>query len=259
MPRNRLTDILADLSNPLNFTPLSGKMTRAFIRIHHYLNSFNYNKPGDKNSLWITRGILNSGLFWENKVLQYLLHKKNGPWKNLISSDLKGLLLFLENGIQGETRNSDDIKLLELKIKQALNIIEQDQFINLSSIKEGLGWLLNIPCIGKDGFRRSEIFIKKNKKGECVSFIIFLELTRLGIIEINVSLIESLIGINLFAEDSGKVAFINDNIHMLEESLKDLGISIDAIHCDIKKIQDDIDSDLIQIDTYHEPSMHLVI
>ena len=259
VPRNKLTGILADLSNPDNFMALSGKMTRAFKSLHQYLNSIIYGRQGDNNNLWVTRSILGSGLFWENKILQCLSGKKNGSWKSLMSSDLKGLLLSLEKGIQGEIRDSENIQSLALKIKQALNIIEQDQFLNLSSIREGIGWLINMPCTGKEGFQRAEIFIKKNKKGESLSFYIFLELTQLGRLELKLSIIKSLIGINMFAEDSEKAAFINDNISILEKGLQDLGMSTGSIHCGAKQIKDPVDSDLFLEDAENEPSMHLVI
>jgi hypothetical protein len=165
----------------------------------------------------------------------------------------------LDRGIQAGINEHDDVKSLSLRINQALNIIEQDQFLNLSSIKEGLGWLLNIPCTGENGFNRAEIFLRKNKEDKGLSFSIYLELTRLGRLEMKVSIIESLIGINIFTEDSEKAEFINENIHMLEKSLQALGMSTGTIRCEVKKIQEGVDSDLFHEGMDNEPSMHLVI
>lgn len=255
--RNNFTGILAHLSNPHNFTALSEKMTKAVNNLRRYLNSFIYSNPDGKNKIWVARGILGSGLFWENKILQYLLSKKTGSWKKLISSDLKGLLLSMDKGIKGEIQDRDDVNPLAQKIKQALNIIEQDQLLNLSSVNDGLGWLLNIPCPGAGVFNRAEIFINKKDKG--ISFTIYLELTQLGRLEMKVSIIESLIGINIFAEDSEKAAFINDNIYMLEKTLQNSGMSTGMIRCEVKEIKGVIDSDLLHKGMDDEPSMHLVI
>ena len=133
VPRSEFTGILAYLSDPHNFSSLSGKMTRAFKDLRQYLNSLILGNSVDKNNLWASRSILGSGLFWENRILQYILNKQRGSWKRIMSSDLKGLLLSLDRDIQAGIKDHDDVKSLSLRIKQALNIIEQDQFLNLSS------------------------------------------------------------------------------------------------------------------------------
>ena len=78
-----------------------------------------YSDPIKNDGLWLSELIRGSGLFWENKVLQYLLRGKNRSLRQLSLSDLKGLLLSLDRDLESEGPGKDSIQSLAARIKQA--------------------------------------------------------------------------------------------------------------------------------------------
>ena len=258
MARDKLANILLELSAANNLKGLAPAATQVFKDLHQLLPAIIYGKPGDNDVLWLSNNLLGSGLFWENKVARFLFGDKKGSWNKLSATDMKGLLLSLNKSLRVEDHDPDHLKSIALKIKQALHLIEQDQFLNLSSVREGLGWFWFIPGLAEDGFRKAELFVKKKEAAKETYFSIFLEFTHLGEMEVLVSIVESVIGVRIVVEDMEKEEFVSKYLPLLETSLQNAGMDTGLIVCNTKEKQD---PDLAPFcdEKHFSPSIHLVI
>ena len=231
-----LAGLLLELTTGRNLPGLNVETGNALNNLRNLLPALIFSDRSDDNFSWISRFILGSGLFWENKILQYLLGEKNRSWKRLVSTDLKGSLLFLDKSLQAEDHGDKDIQSIAEKTRKALDLIEQDQKANLSSLRDQVGWFVAIPGLEEEGFRHGALFFKKVMKGEGFHFSLFLEFTNLGRIQLDVTLIDSIIGMEIFTEGQEKADFVNENLHLLEVSLQELGMKTGRITCEVREL-----------------------
>jgi len=237
MPSNvakeTLTGILSELKTALDQAGLSRVTAQESQNLRQLMPSILYGNPKDHNGMWVKENIIAGGLFWENKVVDFLSDEKNNPIKKLIKGDLKGILLSLQKALLAEDNDGNDA--LTMKVKQALNLIEGNQHLNLSTLEEGLGWLFFIPGLEKDGFSKAEIFVKKGDGKSGIFFSVLLEFTQLGRFEANVSMTGSKTSIKILMDDEEKAKIVNDDLHMLEKGLSVLGITDVVVSCAVRK------------------------
>ena len=105
-----------------------------------------------------------------------------------MASDLKGILLALRKCMMMEDRSNDITRSMALKINEAISIIEHHQLLNLSLIKEGVGWFWFIPGNSQEGFKGADLFVKKTKEKDKINFTLFMEFTVLGRVRMDVSI-----------------------------------------------------------------------
>ena len=231
----KLAHLLSWLFKTGNMKGLSLQSKQALKTLQRLFPAIVYSDKGDHSGPWFSRFIAASGLLWENKVLKYLLKEKAGSWKRLVASDLKGQLLSLEKSLNVEDNSLKHIARMADKVKQTIFLVEQDQFQNLPGIRENPGWLIHVPGFIEDGFIEAELFFKKKENEEGFHFSILLEFSRLGQIEFDVSIIDSVMGIKILTEDEEKAGLIAENQHVLIEGLRNLGIKTGAIHCEVRE------------------------
>jgi hypothetical protein len=231
--KETLTDILSELKTALDRPALSRLTAQEVQNLRQILPNILYGISRDHNGTWIKENILSSGLFWENKILDILSDEKNNPIKKIMKNDLKAILLLLQKRLIGE--NNDGTDDLILKIKQATNLIEGNQLLNLSSLEKGLGWLFSIPGSIEDGFRDGKIFVKKGDGKSGIFFSVFLEFTQLGSFEADVSMMESMISVRIIMDDKKKARMVKDDISLLEKGLKAVGMTDVIVSCDVRK------------------------
>ena len=236
LARDKLANILLELSKAQNLKGLTPGSRQVFRALSQHFPALVYSKPGNDDILWLSRNLMGSGLFWEKRIARHLLGEKSKPWKKLSVSDIKGILLSLAKNLKVEEQDHHSESLAH-KIKQALTLIEQNQFQNLSSIREGLGWFWFIPGLAEGGIRKAEVFIKKKETGKKIDFSMFIDFTRLGQMEVSVSIVESLIGVHILVEDGEKAEIVNRNLQLLKTSLENAGMVPGSISCDIKENQ----------------------
>jgi hypothetical protein len=234
--KETLTGVLTGLKTALDQAGLSRLTANELQNLRQILPQILYGSSRDQSGMWVKENIMAGGMLWENKVAEFLADEKNSSIKKLIKGDLKGILLSLQKGLQGEDK--DGSAALTTKVKQALNMIEVNQLINLTTLEDGLGWLFVIPGLEKDGFNKAEIFLKKGDGKSGDFFSILLEFTQLGQFEANVSMIESRTSIRILTDDEEKAGFVNDNLPMLYAGLKALGLGDVAISCTARKSTD---------------------
>lgn len=233
--RANMARALSELFKTGNVKGLSLRTRQALQTLQKLFPAVVYSDKGDHSGPWFSRYIAASGLLWENKVLKYLLRERGGAWKKLAASDVKGQLLALERSLHTEAGSRKHLASMADKVKQAIFLIEQDQLQNLSGIRENPGWLIHIPGFMEDGFIEAELFFRKNERKEGLHFSIVLEFTRLGQVEFDVSMIDSVMGIKIITEDENKAGLIAENQHVLIRGLRNLGIETGAVHCEVKE------------------------
>ena len=229
-----LVDIYRMLSDTFNMKRLPKEGRQIIATLRKFLPSIIFNNKGDNSDLFVSRSILGSGILWENKILKYLKGDTNKPWKTLLSSDLKGLLLSLKKTLLNASGNPKNIKGMMDCVDRAISFIEYEQTQNLLNMREDSSWLFFIPGFLEDGFNKGEFLIKRSNSEKGLCFLIQLDFSELGRIEFDLSIIKSVIGIKIFVEDLEKVAFVNDHLQMLAEALQGLGLTIGPIDCATK-------------------------
>ncbi len=156
----------------------------------------------------------------------------------IIDSDLKGLLLSIKNSIAVKDTEGGDLQAIAMKIKEALDLIEREQLLNLASLREGYGWLMHLAGLEEDGFESIDLFVEKKSERKGLFFSVFMELTRLGKMELNVSIIDKRTDIRIFAENDKMSEYINDHLPELEERLKKSGLINGKLVCGVKDFKD---------------------
>lgn len=249
-----LTKILSHLTRMDMLTGLSIESAGILNKIKSFLNPHFLNDH-KSNISWVNKSIQGSGIFWENKLLQYLMGKKEILIRKLIDSDLKGLLLSLKNCIGRKDTHHEEFETITVKLKEALNLIEREQLLNLASIREEHGWLIHLAGLKEEGFENVDLYVKKksNKKG--LFFSIYMELTKLGKMELNVAIVDSQIDIRIFVGSERISKYIADQLPELENGLTNSGLKSGQIVCDVK----DFDEGFEPEEKGSYSSVHVVI
>ena len=233
--RDQLADILVKLSQTPILKGLPKLSKEALYRLSQLTPSMIFNNKITDPQAWISRFLTGSGLFWENKVVRHLLGDKGASWKTMLADDLKGSLLFLLKTLQSEKTGKEAFNEIIADIERALSLIEEDQVLNLSSTREGLGWVWFIPGSLGDGFHKTELFVREMEAGDEIHFSMFMEFTHLGQMDLDVSILRSVLCMKIFVEDQEKVQFITDNLPLLEQTLQGAGFETGVITCHVKK------------------------
>ena len=230
--KQTMTGILTELKGALEHTGLPRTTALSAQNLRQLLPLIMYSNPKDHNGIWIKENIMASGLFWESKIADILLNEKDGAIKKVLKNDLKGILLSLEKGVLAEESEGGDA--LTIKIKQALNLIEGHQQLNLTAVEEGLGWLFFIPGLEEDGFIKGEIFAKKGDKKGGMFFSVLLEFTQLGRFQANVNMIEAGMSVRILMDNKEKANIVKENLPILEKGLNALGIKGLVLSCEVR-------------------------
>lgn len=237
--RQGLSVLLRDLAAAHTMKDLTPPAREALIILSRLLPSFVYGKPEDQGVSWVMNYLQKSGLFWENKVVRYLLriHQK-GARSGVPAGDLKGILLSLEAALGKGGSGDRETEGLALKVREALQLIEQDQFLNLTSLREEAGWCFFVPGLQEEGFLGAEVFVSKESKGGEIRFIMLLEFSELGQMEVMLTIQEAVLNARILLEDEGRAALVREHLSLLEESLRDGGIKAGTIACGVREAED---------------------
>lgn len=238
LARNRLTDILTDLCSAGHLKGLSRGSREAMGHLQRLFPFVVYGREGDGDSLSISRYLQAGGLFWENKIARLLLRGENRSWKRLPATDLKGILLSLEKDLGRGAGENSPVKTLAGGVQEALHLIEQDQFLNLSTAREEIGWFWFIPGLKEEGFRKAEVFVRESEEDDETSFTMLIDLTWLGLLAVEVSIVDSVIGVKIYAEDEEKAGVVTDNLSLLGSSFQKIGLTIGTIACQVRGEKD---------------------
>lgn len=191
-----------------------------------------YRTPEGKGVDWLARQLRESGLFFEARAARFLLEGGGAPLRRLGATDLKGILLALKAAL-GERSAEDPTALgLARRVDQALNAVQQDQMLNLTAWKEGLGWFWFIPGHPDGDFRGGELFARKAREGDegyCLSLT--LDFTRLGRVDVAVSLNRSVVSLRILVEDKETADLVGEHLEELRERIGSSGLDTGTITC----------------------------
>ena len=242
----RLTDALTELVNFRSIKNLSPQVASLIIKLQNTVNLPAFKKEASEILTWVEKNIRGSGIFWESKVLRFLTGKKVEMPKEMANTDLKGLLLKLIKNIEKKSGDQEGVKAVLIKAREALNLIEQEQIINLNSIREDLGWIVHLPFVNDEDFYSAEFFVKDNKDGR-LHFSLFLDMRFTGKMNIDVSLLKGTAGIQIDVEKEETKGFITENIGEIENAFKNMGINAGNIRCEVKEkivVYDTVETDI---------------
>jgi hypothetical protein len=223
-----LGSVALNSSNKLLGEPLR----QALSVLNGRLPALVFNGPEADGMNWLARQLQQSGLFLESRLARRLIEGADAPLKNLITSDLKGILLSIKALLGRENASSKLSAELAQQVDQALKIIEMDQLLNLSSPREGLGWFWYIPGNPEDGFQGGEAFVRKpGKDDDELFFSLSLDFTELGHVDFSVSYTPSSLGLRILVGDEKKAQYIGRHLEELQSKLKEAGFELGTVVC----------------------------
>ncbi|MCF8061407.1 MAG: flagellar hook-length control protein FliK [Deltaproteobacteria bacterium] len=198
-----------------------------------------YRAPEGKGVDWLVRQLRESGLFFEARAARLVLEKNDAPLRTLASSDLKGILLALKAAFGKGSLDDPTAAGLARQVDQALSIVQQDQMLNLTAWKEGLGWFWFIPGHPEDGFRGGELFARKPREGdEGYSLSLTLDFTRLGRMDVAVHMNRSVVSLRILVEDGKTADLVENHLEELRERLGSSGLYTGTITCRERREED---------------------
>lgn len=230
----KLTQALSSVMHLPSIKNLPAQVSGLMDKLHEILKHPISAKDIPQIVSWVTKNIQGSGIFWEAKLLHLIMGKKGEAPKEMADQDIKAILLNILKSVEKNMEEKDGVKSLFINIKDALNLIEQEQVMNLDSVRNDIGWFVNLPFIDKDDFLSSELFIKKEKEGG-LHFSIFLDMTFTGRMNIDTLFLNETASILINVENEKTKEFIIENGHELEEAFKKAGFITGKIRCEVKE------------------------
>lgn len=225
------------LSTAIHFQPIKNLPAQASGLINKLQSIFNHpisTKDIPQIVSWVTKSIQGSGIFWEAKLLQLITGKKGITPKELADHDIKAILLNILKNIDQNLEEKEGVKALSINVREALNLIEQEQVMNLDTIRDGIGWFVNLPFINQDDFLSSELFIKKQKEGG-MHFSLLLDMSFTGMMNIDLLFLKETASIMINVENEKTKEFIMESAHELENAFKEAGFITGKIRCEVKE------------------------
>ena len=237
--RAELGSLLRSLAGAAEDNRLTEPIRNALAALKNRLPGLVFRAPAKDGFQWMMRQLRDSGLFLESRAARQLQEGGEAPFQSLASSDLKGILLSLKSLLIGKEVDSPRAAELAQQVDQALHVVETDQLLNLSSLKDGLGWFWFIPGLRKEGFQGGEAFLRKpGANDEALNLSLSLDFTRLGHMEISVSLNRSVVGLRILTEDQARAEMVQHHLDELRSGLADAGLQTGTVVCR-KKQEDD--------------------
>jgi hypothetical protein len=253
--KETMAGVLNELKAALEQSGLNRTSAQVAQNLRQLMPLIVYANPKAADAIWLKENIMAGGLFWESKIADFLSDEKNNPIKRLIKGDLKGILLSLQKGILTEGGDSHDALM---KIRQALNLIEGNQQVNLSALEQGLGWLFFIPGFEEDGFLGAEIFSRKRDEKGGLLFSVLLEFTQLGRFQANVAMTESGTSVRILMDDEAKARVVKDNLYLLEKGLNGMALKNLIVTCDVRNGEETIEEMMPDI-ARRKPGVSIIV
>jgi hypothetical protein len=171
--------------------------------------------------------IRDSGLFFEGRIR--LSFDKDQELQNIISRDIKGLLLTLKN----TAKDKSFLSLLEasgIKTPDFINTL--DRFLKIIEFYQYSSFLNNVLYtylpVDWSELKDGEIVIKKSKDGVYICYI-SLELDPMGRLGFAVSYLNKSVYISFYSDEKN-LSVIKSNQEQLKKRFSNLGLSLMAIN-----------------------------
>lgn len=229
--RLKIASLLRDLVAAGSLEQLNGSGKASLQHLDNLLPLLLYQGPQQDTALWLPQHLLASGMFWENKVLRYLLDDEDQPVETMKADDLKGLLLSIKEDLQLKADDSNTLRPLMKPLDQLLSIMKNHQLLNLNLIREGWGWYWFIGGDREREFLQGEIFGRKSEEEETHHIHMTLSFTSLGEVRVKCLLRANTITVAIRTAEEKTARFLKVNLPLLEKGLKHRGLRIGKLDC----------------------------
>lgn len=233
--RDNFLRILAHLSGLRGHRSLTAETRAALNNLDRLLPALGPGKGNSGGPQRLMNQILGSGIFWESKVARYLRGEGKDPWAGTAAGDLKGILLSLTRSLSGAEGQDPQMHHLALRAEEALQMIEQDQFLNLSAIREDGGWFFFLPGFRDRGFQRAEVFVEGREAEGSLTFHMVAHFTKLGEMEVSVHILKGVVQVKMFMEDEAKASYVSEHLSLLENALEGAGLKAGFLSCSVRE------------------------
>ncbi len=182
--------------------------------------------------------IQKSGLSWENKLRTVFMNHRFLPdplIKTLIEGDLKALAMRLA------VAPSETTESITHTIRVVIEGMEQFQLLNSHASQETGKYLLPLPVFLEDTFRFGQILIdlgkrtsaKSDKADRMIRVSVLLEMSNLGNISADLTLLKNAISGSFGVENGETLALIENHLSGFGERLRQNGFTVHPITCRI--------------------------
>jgi hypothetical protein len=230
-----ISSILQDLTSSTSDKNLSPRTSVLLRDLSRALQGFAYRQGAGDTERWISRSMIEGGMFWENKVARYLLQGQGstrGGWRGKLGNDLKGMLLELRESLKQERRDTPEVDPLSRRVEQAIELIQRVQLENQTPPAEEGGWTFLLPGRAEEGFSDVELHVRRNrkKKGE-TRFSLLMEFSSLGPVGVNCSVLDPSISVSFQVRDEATAEWVRLNLPSLEQALREKGLMPGHLVC----------------------------
>jgi hypothetical protein len=227
--------VLYDLTSSFPTKDLSPRTSALFHDLSRAVQGLFCRHGAGDQERWISRSLTEGGMFWENKVANYLLRgdrSTRGAWKAKLGNDLKGILLELRESMNKEGRDSPEVDAACRKVDQAIDLIQRVQLENHPFPGEEGGWTFLLPGRAEEGFGDVALHVRRNRKkrGE-IRFSMFMEFSSLGPLEVTCSVLEPGISIGFQVRDEETAEWVRVNLSSLDQALREKGLLPGQLVC----------------------------
>ena len=240
MGREELSRILGELAALRDSKSFPQGLRSLLQNLSSLLPTLVYEGPTKSGEKWIYQCLLASGLFWEHKILRTLLGAKAGQGKMPFTRDLKGILLALLKECDAGSEDFAQAGPLMQRIEQALTLLEQDQFLNLLTLREGWGWSWLIPGDRSGELRKAEVFGKRSSVGNGYHLFMCLDLSILGKLDTDVFLMGPSVDIRFILEDEEKATMASESVKWIETGLRAVGLNLSRVAFEVRNGRSEI-------------------
>lgn len=230
--KDRFLEILSALARSHPGGALGEDLGPDLRRLQALLQTLAYQRPDRADGKWMVRALMGSGIFWEQKILrQAVQNGKGGSPFPLHHEDLKGLLTKVLGALEEKGTPEEGASSMLGKAREALSFIEDQQRLNLHAGENGWYWFL--PGSRDMGFYHAEFFGRRSPEPGEHRLHVVMAFSHLGQMEADLTLSQGGLTAVLRMEDRRKALFVSDHIQDLEQGLRNVGIRISAVQCDI--------------------------
>jgi hypothetical protein len=227
--------IVSNLVSAYRWEELSTGSRRALQNLSALIPKVVYTGSGKENGQWLAECLIASGLFWENKAARHLLGQRKGkPPNYVVVQDLKGVLLLLLQRLEKESREKSRLEGLVGQVKEALHIIEEEQSLNIETMRGICQWYHCIPGLEEKGLKKVEVFLEKSHGNGAHHVSLELDFTMLGKMNVEVYLLGSNIRIQIFVDDANKASLVSGELESLGARLESIGLGVGALKCEVR-------------------------
>lgn len=223
---------LKELLHLQNFSQPSHDVKEVFEALRLLISESVYD-PLKADGRLLAQSLFSRGIFFENKLSRHFLDPKESDLAKLLERDLKGLILYLMKQLKEE--GPEDKQNLMGKLQEALDFIERDQRLNLSSLREGFGWCWFLPEWDEESCGKTEIYGRRENDEGSFRLCMRLDLTHLGETEVNVLFADSSLNIRILMKEAEGLKLVEENLDILKSALKDAGLKLKGLSCERKK------------------------